>query len=287
MSSETSQRKTVLITGATSGIGEDAVKHLAQAGYHVIATGRSQEKLERLVKAIQQPHVDTMVLEVTDGASIRACAEKLEELAPEGLHALVNNAGYSQIGAMAELPLEKLRDQFETNVFGLVAVTQALLPALRRAKGRVVNVSSVVGYVAMPLQGAYAASKHALEAITHAMRMEFAPLGVEVVSINPGPINTGFLEAATSSMDRDRAERSLYRASFARADAIARDFYKKAPGPEVVSRAIDKAISLRRPKARYIVPPKNRMMILMNRYLPRRVVDRMFSKQFGLDEMQA
>ena len=188
--------KAVLITGCSSGIGHETARHLAAKGHRVYATARRPEAIADLAGA----GCETLACDVTDEASMKACVEAVE--AAEGaVHALVNNAGYSQSGAVETVPMSSVRRQFETNVFGLLRMCQLALPGMRRrGQGRIVNVSSMGGKLTFPGGGIYHATKHAVEALSDAMRFEVRGFGVDVVVIEPGLIKTGFADAAVGSM---------------------------------------------------------------------------------------
>jgi NAD(P)-dependent dehydrogenase (short-subunit alcohol dehydrogenase family) len=175
----------VLVTGASSGIGEATASHLASLGFRVFAGVRKDEDAERL-----RERVTPVKLDVVDEESIATARREVEEAAPDGLAGLVNNAGVSVSGPVEFIPLEELRRQLEVNVIGQVAVTQAFLPAIRRARGRIVNVSSVGGRVALPLMSPYNASKFALEAVSDSLRREVRQFGVHVAVVEPGAIRT-------------------------------------------------------------------------------------------------
>jgi NADP-dependent 3-hydroxy acid dehydrogenase YdfG len=186
----------VLITGCSSGIGHETARHLAGKGWTVYATARRPETLGELAEA----GCETLALDVTDEASMKGAVDAVE--ASHGaVGALVNNAGYSQSGALETLPMERLRAQFETNVFGLVRMCQLVLPKMRAAgRGRIVNVSSMGGKLVFPGGGAYHATKHAVEALSDALRWEVKGFGVHVSIIEPGLITTNFGETAASSL---------------------------------------------------------------------------------------
>ncbi|MGH2952227.1 MAG: SDR family NAD(P)-dependent oxidoreductase, partial [Solirubrobacterales bacterium] len=186
----------VLITGCSSGIGELTARRLAGRGLTVYATARRPESLTALAEA----GCRTLALDVTDEESMRAVVTAVEE-AEDAVGALVNNAGYSQSGALETLPMERIRAQFETNVFGLVRMCQLVLPAMRRAgRGRIVNLSSMGGRLTFPGGGAYHATKHAVEALSDALRFEVSAFGIRVVVIEPGLIVTRFGETAAGSI---------------------------------------------------------------------------------------
>src|SRR5918995_2140526 len=180
--------KAVLITGCSSGIGWTTAKHLSDVGWRVYATARNVEKIAPLGES----GCRLLALDVTDEESMRAAVEEVER-AEGAVGALVNNAGYSQSGAVETVPLDDVRRQFDTNVFGLLRMCQLVLPGMRReGRGRIVNVSSMGGKLTFPGGGVYHATKYAVEALSDAMRFEVAGFGVDVVVIEPGLIRTSF-----------------------------------------------------------------------------------------------
>jgi short-subunit dehydrogenase len=196
---------------------------------------------------------------------------------------LINNAGYGLSAPITEVEPTDLRRQFETNVFGLVAVTRAFAPGMQASgSGTVINVSSVAGRVPFPFFGPYTGSKHAVEAISDALRVELRPFGVRVVVIEPGPIDTGFAETTMDLVDRYRSDDSAYAAVYARADAIRARSDKLAAKVEVVIRAMERAIQSRRPAPRYVVPFSSRLFLALMRLLPTRLRDLVFARALGL-----
>jgi NAD(P)-dependent dehydrogenase (short-subunit alcohol dehydrogenase family) len=200
---------------------------------------------------------------------------------------LVNNAGYSQSGAVETLPMERIRAQLETNVLGLVRMCQLVLPGMRRQGwGRIVNVSSMGGRMTFPGGGAYHASKHAVEAISDALRFEVKGFGVDVAVIEPGLIKTRFGETAAESIDAPEADPDDPYAQFNAAvgattlDAYSGPLAKLGGGPETVARAIERAITARRPKTRYKVTPSARLILAQRRMLPDRAWDAFMRSQF-------
>ena len=189
--------KAVLITGCSSGIGDETARHLAARGWTVYATARRPETLADLEAA----GCKTLACDVTDEASMRGCVDAV--VAAEGaVGVLVNNAGYSQSGAVESVDMDSIRRQFETNVFGLIRMSQLVLPGMRDQRwGRIVNISSMGGRLTFPGGGIYHATKHAVEAICDAMRFEVAGFGVDVVCVEPGLIVTGFGDAAARSLE--------------------------------------------------------------------------------------
>jgi NAD(P)-dependent dehydrogenase (short-subunit alcohol dehydrogenase family) len=269
--------RAVLITGCSSGIGRATAERLADRGWTVYATARDVEAIAPL----GERGCRLLPLDVTDEESMRRAVEEVER-AEGAVGVLVNNAGYSQSGAVEEVPMEKVRRQFETNVFGLVRMCQLVLPGMRgQGFGRIVNLSSMGGRLTFPGGGFYHASKYAVEAISDSLRFEVRGFGVEVVVIEPGLIRTGFAETALSSMD-DGAEPSNndpyagFEAGVARAT---RKNYERGPlarlggGPEAVAETVERAISSARPRTRYTVTPSAKLLISARRLLPDRAWD--------------
>jgi NAD(P)-dependent dehydrogenase (short-subunit alcohol dehydrogenase family) len=261
--------RTALVTGASSGIGEACALRLARNGWHVLAGVR---------RAGDAPDgTEEVLLDVTDGEQIRAVAESLEEL-----QGLVNNAGIAVASPLEALPLDELRRQLEVNVLGQVAVTQALLPRLRGVQGRVVFVGSIAGRSALPFLGAYAASKHALEAIADSLRVELRPWGIEVSVIQPATIATQIWSTAaqTAGEIRERVPGetlALYRdrvEAFGRAAAAAG---RRGEPVERVAEAVAHALTADRPRTRYLVGRDARLRAGIER-LPDRLRDRVYEK---------
>jgi NAD(P)-dependent dehydrogenase (short-subunit alcohol dehydrogenase family) len=274
--------KAVLITGCSSGIGHATAEHLAGRGWRVYASARRTESIADLAER----GCKTLALDVTDEDSMRAAVAAVE--AAEGaVGVLVNNAGYSQSGALETLPLDRLRAQFETNVFGLVRLCQLVLGGMRRQGwGRIVNVSSMGGRLTFPGGGAYHGTKHAVEALSDALRFEVRGFGVDVVLIEPGLIKTRFGETAAGSIDAAVPDRDDPYADFnaavgaATADVYEGPLARLGGGPETVARAIERAISSRRPKTRYKVTPSARLILAQRRLLSDRAWDAFLRTQF-------
>ena len=255
--------RAVLVTGCSSGIGRATAEHLLARGWTVYATARRVESLAELAARGAR----TLALDVTDERSMQAAVRRVE--AAEGaVGVLVNNAGYSQSGAVESVPIERVRAQFETNVFGLVRMCQLVLPAMRAQRwGKIVNLSSMGGRFTFPGGGIYHASKHAVEAISDALRFEVRGFGVDVICIEPGLIRTEFGETAAGGIEPDDRGDGPY-GEFNRAVAEATvGVYEKGPAaklggpPEAVARVIEKALAARRPRARYMVTPSARVLI--------------------------
>jgi NAD(P)-dependent dehydrogenase (short-subunit alcohol dehydrogenase family) len=282
-----SKKQTVLITGATAGIGRHAALHLARAGWRVFATGRNRAALDALAAEAAGTGLETLELDVTDAASIARAKNEIDRRTKgTGLDALVNNAGYSQPGPLEEVSDGDLRAVFETNVFGLMAVARAFIPAMReRGRGRIVNVSSVMGRLTMPFNGAYCATKYAVEALSDALRNELAVFGIQVVIIEPGPIRTNFNDTAMRNMENYRANPSPYAGIAEKADDIIKEIEARSFGPEVVTKAIEKALTARKPAARYLAPRLTPEGVLM--HLPSWITDRLIGRILGLSDLKA
>jgi NAD(P)-dependent dehydrogenase (short-subunit alcohol dehydrogenase family) len=264
-----SSARSILITGATSGIGRDAAMRLVRAGHLVLAGGRRPDALAELARG-SGGRLEPVVLDVTDPESVAAARELVERrTGARGVDVVVNNAGFALPGPLEALAEEDLRRQFDTNVFGLLAVTRAFLPAMReRGRGRVVNVGSLMGRVSMPLLGAYTASKHAVAAISDALRMELAPFGITVVLVEPGALRTGFAARALSALDPYRDPGSPYADAVAGTDAAWARVFRLSPGPAAAGRAVARAATVHRPAPRYVVPARYRLLLAALATLP-------------------
>lgn len=271
----------MLITGCSSGIGRTTALRLAAAGRTVYATARRPESIEDLVAE----GCRTLTLDVTDEASMRAAVERVE--AEQGaVGALVNNAGYSQSGPIEETPIEEVRAQFETNVFGLSRLCQLVLPGMRRAGGgRIVNVGSMGGRLTFPGGGYYHATKYALEAITDALRFEVEGFGIDVALIQPGLIRTNFSKTVSDKLPKAR-EGSPYARFNAEVDRITREAYQSGVmgrltgEAEDVAAAIAKALDAPRPKTRYPVTLAARLLMLQRALSPDRWWDAFLARTY-------
>jgi len=273
-----SDGKRVLITGCSTGIGRETALHLTRNGWSVIATARKPETLADLAEA----GCETLALDVTDEVSMQAAVE-----AAGPLYGLVNNAGYSQSGAIESVELDSVRRQFETNVFGLIRMSQLVLPAMREAgEGRIVNISSMGGRLTFPGGGIYHATKYAVEAISDAMRFEVRGFGVAVVCIEPGLIKTEFGNAAVGSIAEGTGSSGPYAEFNAHVAEATAGVYEDGPlaklgaGPDAVAAKIEKALTAGRPRARYRVTPSAHLAIAQRRIVSDRVWDAMMRTQF-------
>ena len=267
------QKRIALITGATAGIGRHAALYLAARGFLVIATGRNAEALAEL-GAEAGGDLTPLRLDVTDQASIDSAVEVVDRITNgHGVDVLVNNAGYGDIAPMESTTDKDLRAVFDTNVFGLMAVTRAFLPRMReRGAGRIVNVSSLGGLFTLPLFGAYNATKHAVESMSDAMRIELRPFGIEVSLIEPGPIRTKFSTTSLKSVERYQ-DGSPYAPVLQRFADLTRRTDRMAPGPRATSRAIHHAAASRWPRPRYKMTLSSRLTVAFLRAIPTRLSD--------------
>jgi NADP-dependent 3-hydroxy acid dehydrogenase YdfG len=272
--------KVVLITGCSSGIGAETAGYLAEHGYTVYATARRVETLESLVARGCQ----ALPLDVTDEASMSAAVAAVE--AEHGaVGALVNNAGYSQSGALETIPLDDIRKQFETNVFGLIRMCQLVLPGMRRAgAGRIVNIGSMGGKLTFPGGGVYHATKYSVEALSDALRFEVQGFGVQVVLIEPGLIVTDFAKTAVATVEKVEDDGPY--ATFNRAVAKGTESAYQGPlaklggGPDAVAKVIRRALESSRPRTRYRVTPSATLAIAQRRVTPDRLWDLAMRAQF-------
>jgi NADP-dependent 3-hydroxy acid dehydrogenase YdfG len=300
--------KAVLITGCSSGIGEATARRLAGHGWKVYASARRPESIEHLAA----DGCELLQLDVCDEQSMRAAVETVER-AHGAVGVLVNNAGYSQGGPIEQVPLEAVRRQFETNVFGLIALTQMVLPAMRSQHwGRVVNVGSMGGKLTLPGGGLYHATKHSLEAISDALRFEVRGFGVDVTLVEPGLITTEFGKTAAATVsaagstastmnppESDVAKTGAGTQAAVGSEEDVGDPYKRfntklaamtigayegplrhlGGGPDVVAKAIEKAVSRRKAPSRMLLTPSAHLTVLQRKLLPDRLWDAMLRTQ--------
>jgi NAD(P)-dependent dehydrogenase (short-subunit alcohol dehydrogenase family) len=271
-----SNDRTVVVTGASTGIGAACVRHLAEHGYRVFATVRKESDAEG-ISAFDHPRLSPLMLDVTVSDSIEAAVKKVEaEVGGAGLSGLVNNAGISVDVPLEFVGLDALRRQIEVNSIAPVAVTQAFLPLLRRATGRIVNVSSINGRVATPFSGPYCMSKFALEAFSDCLRQEIAPWGMHVCVVEPGAIDTAIWEKDREddwSIDASDEELALYSDAFR---AFRRFSARNAAGAiscDAVSRAIFNALDASSPRTRYLVGTDAKVYGWLASVSPDRVLD--------------
>jgi len=270
----------VIVTGASAGIGEATVRMLAAAGANLVLVARRKDRLDQLKKEIEKG--GTRALGVTADVTSAGDRERIVQTTMSEfgrIDALVNNAGYGQRGPIEMVPVEAIRQNFETNLFSLIALTQLVIPIMRnQASGRIVNVSSVAGRVARPLSSVYDATKHALEAVSDGLRGELAPFGIKVVIIEPGFIITEFLDVANGVSKETLENLGPYRESFEKMSGVIQRFRKMAGRPEDIAELIFKALAARNPRMRYAGPGHARVGLAAKRFLPARLFDYVLSR---------
>jgi NAD(P)-dependent dehydrogenase (short-subunit alcohol dehydrogenase family) len=270
--------KAALITGCSSGIGYATAELLTERGWTVYATARKPET----VSVLQAKGAKLLPLDVTDEDSMSRAVQAVTD--QEGaVGVLINNAGYSQSGAVEAVPMDDVRRQFETNVFGLIRMCQLVLPGMRAQRwGKIVNLSSMGGRLTFPGGGLYHATKYAVEALSDALRFEVSSFGVDVILIEPGLITTNFGATASGSIQTAEGPYADYNRKVAEATEAAYKgpLSKLGGGPEAVAQTIHKALEAKRPKARYPVTPSAHLMIAQRRLTPDRVWDLMMRAQF-------
>ncbi|MEO8700377.1 MAG: SDR family oxidoreductase [Kofleriaceae bacterium] len=268
-----SNLKTILITGATAGIGRTTALHLAKQGHRVIATGRKPAELDKLQAEATGTALETMLLDVTSAASIEAAVREVDKrTANQGLDVLVNNAGFGVLGPSAEITDAEMRRQYETNVFGLMNVTRAFLPRMiERKAGRIINVSSVGGRITLPYFGVYNSTKYAVESLSDALRYELRPFGIDVALIEPGVIRTNFESTAVANLHS--IQTGAYAASLGKYEQMSKMADRFASNPIVIAKAIARAVRARRPSARYVAPRSTNFILAFRAIAPTFVWD--------------
>ena len=278
----TTVSKAVLITGCSTGIGRATAEQLARSGWTAYATARRLDAIQDLATK----GCRILALDVCDEGSMRAAVDAVER-AEGAVGVLVNNAGYGQEGAFEATPMAEIRRQFETNVFGLIRLTQMVLPGMRRQGwGKIVNLSSMGGKLTFPGGAFYHATKHAVEALSDALRFEVGGFGIDVIVVEPGPIRTQFGDTAIGSIAGQTAGDPAYAAFNTQVAARIREAYegpmgRLASGPEAVAQVIEKALAKPRPATRYPVTAAARILMGLRRWLPDRAFDAVLRTQFA------
>ncbi|MDZ4677406.1 MAG: SDR family oxidoreductase [Oligoflexia bacterium] len=274
-------KRSVVITGASTGIGATTALELASQGFQVFAGVRKPEDGEALKK--MNPDIVPLILDVTNEIHILQSVKVVQQkLGNEGLWGLVNNAGIVVAGPLEFIPLAELRKQIEVNVIGQVAITQAFLPLIRKARGRIINIGSVSGRSSIPITGAYSASKFALTAITDAMRLELKPWGIEVCSVEPGAIKTSIWVKSSSAAEKTinslpAIVQELYGKVLLETQRMVKRIEENATPPEKVAAAIAHALTAKTPKTRYLVGKNTRAQLALE-LLPHRLRDKILIK---------
>ena len=267
ISSRPDPRRSVLITGASSGIGFATAHQLLDRGWRVFAAARRLDAME----ALRSRGAEVLPLDLADQESRVQLADVIS-CRVGALDALVNNAGYGETGPVETMPIERARAMFEVNVFGLIALTQLLLPSMReRRRGRIVNLSSIAGRFVTPGAGWYGASKHALEGISDALRLELHSFGLQVVLVEPGLIRTGF-EAVSASSLQQQVDDPVWSAMMRRVAAGWAEGFRRGSSPELVARTIVSALETSSPKPRYRCGSESEALLLQ-RFIPTQLWD--------------
>ncbi|MDQ2583458.1 dehydrogenase [Saccharothrix yanglingensis] len=277
MTTSSENRKLVVVTGASTGMGASTARELARRGFHVLAGVRRDHDAD----AIRSTGVEPVILDITEPEQVEALVARVAG-DPRALHALVNNAGIQVNAPVEALPMTQWRWVFEVNLFGHIAITQALLPALLRSKGRVINISSVGGKVAMATYGAYAGAKFALEAVSDSLRREVAPLGVQVVVVEPGGVRTematrGIATANTLAARMTPEQHGRYGSLVQATNTLMASGTASGLTADAAARVIAKAVTTRRPRTRYTVGRDAALITRLTRMLSDRTLDRVLA----------
>lgn len=277
--------RSVLVTGASTGIGRAAALRLDGSGWRVFAGVRREEDAEALRREASE-RLAPVLLDVTDPEQIAAAAERVERESDDGLHGLVNNAGVAIPAPLETVPLEDLRHQLEVNLVGYVAVTQAMLEQIRRAEGRVVFLSSIGGRIAFPFGGPYHASKFATEAIGDVFRQELRPWGLRVSIVEPGSIDTPIWQRGRRTGEQIEAKAPktglLYGAALEKFRKTIEGTAERGIPPEKVAKAIAHALESPRPRSRYLVGLDAKLQARLKPLIPTAVFDRVVARALGL-----
>jgi NAD(P)-dependent dehydrogenase (short-subunit alcohol dehydrogenase family) len=279
--------RSALITGASTGIGRATALHLDGKGWRVFAGVRKEEDAALLREAGSE-RLETLMLDVTDADQIAAAARWIgEELGQAGLDGLVNNAGIAVPGPLETLPIGDFERQIEVNLTAHVAVTQAMVPAIRRARGRIVFITSIGGLMAFPMFGAYHAAKFGLEAVGDVFRQELRPWGIKVALVEPGSIATPIWERGTRTAEevQERAgsrQEALYGQAMERLREVARDLAARGIPPEKVADAIEHALTAKRPRSRYLVGLDAKVQARLKPLIPTPLFDRIVARMMNL-----
>jgi NAD(P)-dependent dehydrogenase (short-subunit alcohol dehydrogenase family) len=275
--------RSVLITGASTGIGRATALRLDAAGWRVFAGVRKEEDATALSEAGSE-RLAPLILDITDAEQIAAAAARVEAESEGGLDGLVNNAGVAIPGPLETLAIADFRRQVEVNMTGHVAVTQALLPAIRAARGRIVFISSIGGRVALPLTGAYHAAKFGIEAVGDVFRQELRPWGISVSIVEPGSIDTPIWERGERTADEiaTTERETLYGKAVEGYRKAIRETAERGIPPEQAAKAIEHALTSRRPRARYLVGLEAKVGARAKLLIPTRIFDRIVAKKMNL-----
>lgn len=269
--------KIIFITGCSSGIGFDAAFALKKRGHRVIASCRKQADVDHLL----QLGLEALIMDVNDSSSIKNSFAQLLAMTDNHLDVLINNAGYGQAGALEDIRREVLRQQFETNVFGLLELTNEAIPVMRQqGHGRIINISSILGVISMPFRGAYNASKYAVEGLSDTLRLELHSSDIHVVTIEPGPIESRFRD---NVVDKSLLQVDMEKSYFTKQYQAMLTTYKAMKSnsmftkkPDAVIKKLIHAIEAKKPKAKYPVTFPAHLFVFLKRVLTTRMLDKLF-----------
>jgi NAD(P)-dependent dehydrogenase (short-subunit alcohol dehydrogenase family) len=275
--------RTALVTGASTGIGRATALRLDAAGWRVFAGVRREEDAEAM-RGAGSGRLTPLLLDIAGAAQIAAAAARIETESGSRLDGLVNNAGVAIPGPLETLAIDDFRRQIEVNLTGHVAVTQAMLPAIRAARGRIVFISSIGGRVALPLTGAYHAAKFGIEAVGDVFRQELRPWGISVSIVEPGSIDTPIWERGERTADEigTPQREALYGRAIERYRKVIRDTAERGIPPEQAAKAIEHALSAKRPRARYLVGLEAKVAARAKLLIPTSIFDRIVARQMNL-----
>ena len=282
MNSSTNNQKAVLITGCSSGIGYCVAKGLKQRGYHVVATARKLQDVERL----RNEGFDSVQLDLADSESIQQAFKAVMQISGNNLYALFNNGAFGLPGAVEDLTRESLKHQFDTNVFGWLELTNLVIPVMRKQGfGRIIQNSSVLGFVAMPFRGAYNASKYAIEGLSDTLRLELKDTGIYISLVEPGPIISRFRANAVNELQQHiDIDNSVHRDKYL---GVLERLNKEGPAvpftlpPEAVLKRVIHALESKKPKPRYYVTFPTYLFAYLKRFLSHRQMDYLLAKAGG------
>ncbi|MGI9457590.1 MAG: SDR family oxidoreductase [Aeoliella sp.] len=274
----TAPPRTVLVTGCSSGIGKATARLLADRGFRVLAGVRCQQHADDLA-ATELTNLEPVLLDVTSDENVSQIIELVRDSSPNGLYAVVNNAGVGLPAAVELSTLDEVRNLFEVNTIAPLRIIQGCLPLLRQAGGRVVNISSMNGTMALPMVGAYSASKFALEALSDTLRVELRPWNIPISIIRPGQVRTSIFDKARASLSKRQCEipeqlKNGYEVMYSRAAQFNERGAKSHTSPEKVASVVLRALTVKRPRARYHVGMDAHGMQLVNKVMPQRLIDR-------------
>jgi NAD(P)-dependent dehydrogenase (short-subunit alcohol dehydrogenase family) len=276
--------RSVLLTGASTGIGRASALRLDAAGWRVFAGVRKEEDAESL-RQVSSERLSPLILDVTDAGQIAAAAATIES-GSDRLDGLVNNAGVAIPSPLETIPIDEFRRQIEVNLTAHVAVTQAMLPSIRRAGGRVVFISSIGGRVALPFTGAYHAAKFGIEAVGDVFRQELRPFGIPVSIVEPGSIDTPIWERGERTHDeigaRSPQREALYGKAMEKYRKVIRDTAERGIAPEKVAKVIEHALTARRPRTRYLVGLEANVAARVKPLIPTPIFDRLVARSMGI-----